>query len=106
MYKKFSAWRRNVKEWLGLLTSPETAEREMYDQSAKDKGMTLSEWIRWHLNRAGRRKRNASGERGNRTHWREAIPSGAYKFPAPPRRGPLSGTERAKKSGDVIRAVT
>ena len=32
------------------------AEREMYDQSAKDKGMTLSEWIKWHLNRAGKRK--------------------------------------------------
>jgi len=32
-----------------------SAEREMYDQSAKDKGMTLSEWIRWHLNRAGKR---------------------------------------------------
>ena len=33
-----------------------TAEREKYDRSAKDKGMTLSEWIRWHLNRASNRK--------------------------------------------------
>jgi uncharacterized protein (DUF1778 family) len=32
-------------------------EREAYDQSAKDKGMTLSEWIKWHLNRASKRKR-------------------------------------------------
>ena len=33
-----------------------SAERALYDQSAKDKGMSLSEWIRWHLNRAAKRK--------------------------------------------------
>jgi len=31
-------------------------ERDAYEQAAKDKGMSLSEWIRWHLNRAGTRK--------------------------------------------------
>ncbi len=41
-----------ASERIDLRVTP--AERDKYDQSAKDKGMTLSEWIRWHLNRASK----------------------------------------------------
>jgi len=44
-----------ASERIDLRLTP--AEREAYEQASRDKGMSLSEWIRWHLNRAGKRRK-------------------------------------------------
>jgi predicted HicB family RNase H-like nuclease len=44
-----------ASERIDLRLTP--VERQAYEQAAQDKGMSLSEWIRWHLNRASKRKK-------------------------------------------------